>query len=114
MRLTRTLKGAKMKKIILKGAWLRMSSLISELWNDSLDPSCYFGRNNNEIKQIEDLMEKNYNSLFKNLNSEEQEILKKYNEQVIDYSIAVSEQAFNDGFSIGIRLISEAFYNVDL
>ena len=58
MRLTRTLKGAKMKKIILKGAWLRMSSLISELWNGSLDPSCYFGRNNNEIKQIEDLMEK--------------------------------------------------------
>lgn len=89
-----------------------MKDLISELWYGSIDPSCCFGRNNKEINKIEALMEKNYEKLLKKINSEEQEILKKYSEQVIDYSISISEQAFIDGFSIGASLISEAFCNV--
>ncbi len=90
-----------------------MSSLIAELWRGNLDPSCYFGRNNSEIKKLENLMERNYVALEQKLNSEEKEILVKYSENVIDYIIVTSEQAFCDGFSIGMKIIAEALTGID-
>ncbi len=88
-----------------------MNSIISELWYVNLEPIDYLGKFNQEIKELENLMNKNLSNLENTIDKSLLEILGRYTECINEYIIVISEQAFCDGFSIGASIFSEAIQN---
>lgn len=85
-----------------------MTKTITELYNGNLLPIKNLGRYNDEIKQLENLMEKNLEMLEKELNEEQKAIFNKYDSNINEYMYLLSQQAFCDGFCIGTKLLAEA------
>lgn len=90
-----------------------MTKTIAQLWNGNLDPIRYLGKNNPEIKQLEKLMQYNLEKLEESLNEKEKEILEKYNDCINEYILAISEQAFCDGYCLGSKMAVEALIGVE-
>ena len=86
-----------------------MSKIIEELWYGTLNPHEQFGRSNPQMRRLEALMQDHLQKLSDHLDEEGREALKKYSTCMDEYLIASGEQAFCDGFSVGARIISEAF-----
>lgn len=86
---------------------------ITELWNGNLKPVKTLGKNNEEIKHLEKLMQQNLNKLETVLNTNEKETFEKYNDCIEEYLTICCEQAFCDGFSLGVKIISESFAEVE-
>lgn len=85
-----------------------MSNAIAQLYRGELEPKSILGNGNVEMRRIELLIENNYKKLKENLNEEAKSILEKYSQCIDEYIVLISEQAFCDGFCIGIRLSAEA------
>ena len=85
-----------------------MSKTIIKLWNGTLDPIRYLGKNNAEMRQLEDLIQRNLNELEENLNKNEKKLFEKYYDCINEYIIVISEQAFYDGFCRGTKIVAEA------
>ncbi len=90
-----------------------MTSAIAQLWNGNVDPLQRFGRNNAEIRETERLMENSHEEMENLFNQTEKESFKKYSALVDEYLMLNSEQAFCDGFSLGVKLVTEALISVD-
>lgn len=88
-----------------------MNKLISQLWYGNLRPSDNLS--NAEIKKLELLMEKNLEKLSSHLSSKSAEIFSTYNECVNEYVLEISEQAFLEGFSIGVKMMVEAMVKAE-
>ncbi|MBE6797065.1 MAG: hypothetical protein E7531_01830 [Ruminococcaceae bacterium] len=88
-----------------------MKSIISELWYGNFEPIDHFGKFNQEIKELENLMNKNLSNLESTINKSSLKILERYTECINEYIIVISEQAFCDGFSLGVSIFSEATQN---
>ncbi len=73
-----------------------------------LEPKNVLGNGNIELRRVEILMERNYNKLKDNLDEETKIILEKYSQCMDEYIVLTSEQAFYDGFCLGMRILSEA------
>ena len=67
------------------------------------------GRNDAELKKLENLILLNYEKLEKNLDEELKERLENYKDCIDEYTVLVNEQAFCEGFCLGTRLTAEAF-----
>ena len=85
-----------------------MPNTITQLYMGQLEPKNILGNGNAEMRRTEILIEKNYNRLKKTLDEETGIILKKYNQYIDEYIVLISEQAFYDGFCLGMRILSEA------
>lgn len=85
-----------------------MTNTIAQLWNGNLEPVRNFGKNNSEIKQLQNLMRRNLDKLENSLNEEQKNQFANYCGCVEEYAILVSEQAFCDGFCLGTKIIVEA------
>lgn len=85
-----------------------MKNTIVQLYMGRLAPKNVLGNGNIEMRKIEILMERNYNSLKENLDDETRAILEKYNQCMDEYNVLISEQAFYDGFCLDMRILSEA------
>lgn len=90
-----------------------MTKTIEQLWNGTLEPINYLGKDNKDLKQLESLIQRNLEKLEKGLNENQQEILKKFNDCTNEYITLISEQAFCDGFSIGAKITVEALNNAE-
>lgn len=85
-----------------------MARIISQLWHGNLKPVERSVENNSEIKQLEELMQRNLKNLETHLNETTKEILEKYIDCVNEYILVTNEQAFCEGFCLGIRITTEA------
>ena len=83
-------------------------TIIADLWNGRLEPIRNLGNNNEEIKHLEDLLQRNIEDLEKLENKENEKIFSKFNDNVTEYTTLIAEQAFCDGFSLGVKFIAEA------
>ncbi len=85
-----------------------MSNTIAQLYRGQLEPKNVLGNGNIEMRRIEILIEKNFHRLKENRNEETKVILEKYSECIDEYLVLLSEQAFCDGFCLGVRIMSES------
>lgn len=85
-----------------------MKSIIKELWNGNIAPIKNYENNNNEIKNIIRLIEKNKAVLAPTLNEEQKTAFERYICCVEEYLSLSTEQAFCSGFSFGSKFLSEA------
>lgn len=78
-----------------------MSSAISELWEGIIEPK--------RPAQIKDTKLKHTLYLTEKESEAQKEAFERYCDYKEDYSLLLCEQAFCDGFSLGMRLAAEAF-----
>lgn len=90
-----------------------MSNTIAQLYRGQLEPKSVLGNGNVEMRRTELLIENNYKKLKDNLNEEAKAILEKYCECIDEYIVLITEQAFCDGFCLGVRLSAEAVGGAD-
>lgn len=90
-----------------------MSKIITELWYGTVSPISSSGKNNDEIQNLLRLLDKNRQSLEKTLNKEQKRILDRYCECSSEFASLTEEQAFCDGFSIGVKILTEALSNAE-
>jgi len=90
-----------------------MTKTIAELYNGNLQPIRYLGLGNNEIKQLENLMEQILEEFQKGLSEKQEVLFKKYDDCINEYLLALSEQAFCDGFSVGAKILAEALFKAE-
>lgn len=90
-----------------------MTKTIAELYNGNLVPIKNLGRFNNEIKQLETLMEKNLETLEKELSEEQKVYFSRYAGNINEYMLLSCEQAFCDGFCMGAKITAEALYGAE-
>ncbi|MBQ4644264.1 MAG: hypothetical protein IJB72_00685 [Clostridia bacterium] len=85
-----------------------MNNTISQLYRGELEPKNILGNGNVELRRMEILIRNNLERLKENLNENEKEVLEKYSGLVDEYIFLMSEQAFCDGFCLGMRISAEA------
>lgn len=85
-----------------------MKNTIRELWNGELYPMSICGVGNSEITRLETLMIEQRERLEEMLKGEEKEAFKKHSAHMDELISAKEEQAFCDGFSLGMKIIAEA------
>lgn len=85
-----------------------MISIITQLLNGQIKPFEEIGKNSDEIKELEELITKNLNSLNEELNDKQKDILQKYSECVEEYFNLLIEDSFCVGFSLSTRIFTEA------
>ena len=90
-----------------------MKPTIAQLWNGEIAPIQYFKEHNPEIKNLEDLMQRNLEKLEPHLSETAQKTVKVYNDCITEYIYLVIQQAFSEGYSIGTRLLLEALADDD-
>ncbi|MBP3318650.1 MAG: hypothetical protein J6K94_01470 [Ruminiclostridium sp.] len=90
-----------------------MSGMISKIWNGSLSPVRQLGEGNRECRELEKLMERNLETLKRELGESAKETLRKYNLCVEEYLLVCCEQSFCDGFSLGTRITAEGFLGTE-
>ena len=90
-----------------------MTKTIARLWNGTLDPAKYSGADNSELKQLEQLIQRNGESLEESIDKKAEEIFEKYIDCVNEYIVLCNEQAFCDGFSLGAKIITEALLSAE-
>lgn len=88
-----------------------MLSTISELWSGIIEPGRPQQIIETKIKHALFLTEKQSEAHRESLNEAQRDSFDKYCDYKEEYSIMLSEQAFCDGFSLGLRLAAEAFTN---
>ena len=81
---------------------------ISQFWNGNIDPIKHLGSNNPEMRQLENLLDKNTTKLRESLNEKEKEIFEKYTDCVNEYMFISNEEAFFEGFCLGMKIFTEA------
>ena len=91
-----------------------MKKTIAELWNGNLEPVENLGINNDEMKELENLIERCVEKIEKMLNEEQKKILKTYCDNVNEYILIATEQAFCDGYSLGTRITAEALIGAEV
>lgn len=85
-----------------------MANTIQRLWYGNLEPIRHLVCNRMDIKQLKNLMQRNIHKLGAGLDEKENEILEKYDGCVNEYCSLLAEQAFFDGFCLGVRMVTEA------
>lgn len=90
-----------------------MSGMISKIWNGSLSPVRQLGEGNRECRELEKLMERNLETLKRELDGSAKETFRKYNLCVEEYLLVCCEQSFCDGFSLGARLTAEGLMRAE-
>ena len=84
-------------------------NIIANLWNGNIKPIKYFTKNNTEIQHLEKLLQKNLKTIEQAFSNKEKKLFKNYNDCIDEYISLLCEQAFTDGFSLGVNMITEAF-----
>ncbi len=85
-----------------------MSSAITELWEGIIEPNRPLQIRETRLKHALYLTEEQSGELLKSLNEAQKRSFVKYCDYKEEYSLMLSEQAFSDGFSLGMRLAAEA------
>lgn len=87
-----------------------MKPTIDQLWNGELAPVQTFREHNPKLKELEALAQSSLKHFSGKLEEPLQQIFSVYNDCISEYIVEVSRQAFCDGFSLGMKLLSEALW----
>lgn len=87
--------------------------LISQLWNGNIKPIVNFWKNNKQLRELENYMQRHLETLESTLKDDEKISFEKYSGCIDEYITLIVEQAFTDGFSLGTKLFAEAISNAD-
>ncbi len=85
-----------------------MSELLSQLWCGELSPSHSCGQENEELRQLSELAARNLARAKNGLNDEQARWLERYSDALTEHRALLAEQAFCDGFRLGIQLAAQA------
>ncbi|MBQ5840326.1 MAG: hypothetical protein IIW40_00040 [Clostridia bacterium] len=85
-----------------------MAKTIHKLWYGEIDPLYLAGHGRADIKRLEELMRRNLEKVDGYLQTEEREWMEKYCHCAGEHETLLAEQAFSDGFCLGVRLMAEA------
>lgn len=81
-------------------------SILQELWYGNINPSADKEVSDDE-KELVELMARHQEYLTSKLKDKELDVLKKYVECVDEYTSLVEYQAFEIGFKLAVRLLTE-------
>ena len=84
-----------------------MDSIVAKIWQGNLPPARHCGEHNQEIKQLEELMQLNLETLEEYLSGPAKKMFKKYHVCVEEYILSSCEQVFYDGFCLGTKITAE-------
>ncbi len=87
-----------------------MKTTLEKLWSGELAPWSEPEEKDREAAHYAKMIEQHIEELISRLDEEETIILKKYEQTHCDYLFLAREDAFQKGFSLGVKLISEAFF----
>lgn len=85
-----------------------MSELLSRLWCGELCPVHSCGQGNEDLKQLEALAARNLARAKNGLNDEQTRWLERYSDALTEHRALLAEQAFCDGFRLGMQLAAQA------
>jgi len=86
-----------------------MKYAMEDLWNGRIEPA-QCGVGDPEIEKLTLLMERHKNELDKGLEQQLMNVFEKYVDCADEYAYLISKTAFYEGFSLGVRLVTEAFF----
>ena len=81
---------------------------MEELWNGQIAPYKHIAQNDPEVAELEELTQKNRESLEAVLTEEQKALLKKFVSCQSDYDYLLIIHAFRMGFSLANRLLQES------
>lgn len=82
---------------------------IARIWNGDMEPMKGWGKNDPQIAELIELIERNEENLTGTLCEKQKLIFEKYNSCLDEYWDLMAEQDFCEGFRLGTRLLAEAF-----
>lgn len=82
-----------------------MGALIDKLWETEFEFYNYYDESTKELLTLYNCAR---NELEGSLNNEQKTMLEEMLEQLADYNAAIEKKAFSNGFSLGMRMASEA------
>lgn len=85
-----------------------MKRAIHDLWNGNIPSAENCGVGDPEIESLIILIEKHKDQLNNDLGQQHKLLFEKYVDRIEDYVGLITECAFAEGFSLAIRLITEA------
>lgn len=86
-----------------------MKRNIDNLWHGNLSPAENCGVHHPEIERLALLIEKNRETLDRELVQQQNDAFQKYTDYYDEYTYLITAQAFSDGFCLACKLLSEAF-----
>ena len=89
-----------------------MYTALEELWNGRIAPAESCGVGDPEIEELNFWMEKHKTELYRDLKQQHMDTFGKYVDCADEYAYLISQSAFYEGFSLGVRLVTEAFFRV--
>lgn len=81
---------------------------IGKLWRGEIDPFENSVGEQIEVKKLAELMESNRKIIYNSLNEEGRAALARYDFQIAELQSREMERTFEKGFSLGVKLTSEA------
>ncbi len=84
-----------------------MESIISELWKGNIEPLKKCGKDNKELEELINLIDRNRAELYDTLNEEQKVIFEKFADNLFEYNDKLQEETFCYGFTLGSRVIIE-------
>ena len=81
---------------------------LEELWYGNIDPHESFLIQNRQFRHLLSLIGKNRDKLSVTLTEQQKEILEKYDDTVNELHSLSEQSAFQYGFSLGVRLMTES------
>ena len=91
-----------------------MTKLIEKIWNENLELSSSLGVTNQKLRKSEKLMFRNREKLEEKLDEKQKELYEKFNDSLDEVNYQNSQESFCVGFSIGLRLATEALLKFEI
>ena len=85
-----------------------MKRTIEYLWNGNITPAEHCGAHDPEVDELVRLMERNKEDLDKELSKHQKDVLDKYMDCTEEYIYLITMLAFQDGFCLASKLLTEA------
>ncbi len=83
-------------------------TVLKDLWYGNINTHETFLNGNCRFKHLLALMSKNRDNLSDTLTEQQKELLEKYDEAVNEMHSLAEQEAFQYGFSLGVRLMMES------
>ena len=80
---------------------------LEDLWYGNINPHETYLNGNRRFKHLLSLMGRSRDNLSDTLTEQQKELLEKYDEAVNEMHSLAEQEAFQYGFSLGVRLIME-------
>lgn len=87
-----------------------MKTTLGKLWLGELTPWSEAEEEYEDVLRYAEILEACFETLMEQLDEEGKMLLKKYEQTQNDYLFLAREDSFKKGFSLGVKLMAEAFF----